>query len=138
MKRMLIAIVLIALPALAADKWWDYYNRGVTAVRAKSYEAGADALQRSLAEMPAESGSARTRNEIIVYVPHFWLGIAKFNLGDIDAAPREFSTSEEQRSVQSTPYYSQLRDWVARAQQQKQRTLETAAGDSKREANAAV
>jgi DNA polymerase III gamma/tau subunit len=138
MKRMLIAIVLIALPAAAADKWWDYYNRGVTAVRAKNYEAGADALQRSLAEMPAESGSARTRNETIVYVPHFWLGIAKFNLGEIDAALREFKTSEEQGAVQSTPYYSQLRDWVSRAQQQKQRNLETAAGDSKREANAAV
>jgi hypothetical protein len=88
--------------------------------------------------MPAESGSARTRNEVIVYVPHFWLGIAKFNLGDIDAALREFKTSEEQGAVQSTPYYSQLRDWVSRAQQQKQRNLETAAGDSKREANAAV
>lgn len=140
MRRKLVAIALlaVALPALAADKWWDYYNRGVNAIRAKSYESAADALQRSMAEMPNESGSARTRNEMIVYVPHFWLGIAKFNLGDVDSALREWKTSEEQGVVQSTQYYSQLRDWVARAQQQKQRNLETAASESKREANASV
>ena len=140
MRRKLVAIALlaVALPAVAADKWWDYYNRGVNAIRAKSYETAADALQRSMAEMPNESGSARTRNEMIVYVPHFWLGIAKFNLGDVDGALREWKTSEEQGVVQSTQYYSQLRDWVARAQQQKQRNLETAASESKREANASV
>jgi hypothetical protein len=88
--------------------------------------------------MPTENGSARARNEIITYVPHFWLGIAKFNLGEVDAALREWKISEEHGAVQGTQYYSQLRDWVARAQSQKQRNAESAAGDSKREANAAV
>lgn len=88
--------------------------------------------------MPNENGSARARNEVIVYVPHFWLGIARFNLGDADAALREWKTSEDQGAVQSTPYYAQLREWVARAQAQKQQNLETAAAASKRDANAAV
>ncbi len=138
MKRALIALVFMAMPAMAAEKWWDFYNRGVNAVRTKNYDVAVTALQRSLAEMPGESGSARARNESIVYVPHFWLGIAKFNLGDIDGALREWKTSEEQGAVQSTQYYSQLRDWVSRAQQQKQRTLDSSAADSKRDANGAV
>jgi hypothetical protein len=138
MKRSLLLIAFVALPLLGADKWWDFYNRGVAAVRAKNYEAGAEALQRSLAEMPNESSSARTRNEIITYVPHFWLGIAKFNLGDVDGALREWRISEDQGVVQTTQYYAQLRDWVARAQSQRQRNAESAAADSKREANMAV
>src|SRR5712692_8091 len=138
MKRALIALVFMAMPAMAAEKWWDFYNRGVSAVRTKNYDAAVTALQRSLAEMPGESGSARARNESIVYVPHFWLGIARFNLGDIDGALREWKTSEEQGVVQNTPYYAQLRDWVGRANSEKQRRSESAAGESKREANAAV
>lgn len=138
MKRAFVIMLLIAVPALAADKWWDYYNRGVAAVRAKNYEAGADQLQRCIAEMPAESGSARARNDIITYVPHFWLGIAKFNLGDVDGSLREWKISEEQGVVQSTQYYAQLREWVARAQSQKQHNAESAAAGSKKEANAAV
>ena len=40
--------------------------------------------------------------------------------------------------VQSTPYYAQLREWVSRANAEKQRRAENAVGGSKREANAAV
>lgn len=140
-KRLGVLVVLalaFAGPMSAAEHWWDSYNRGVAAVRAKNYEAASEALQRSLAEMPAENGSARARNEIITYVPHFWLGIAKFNLSDVDGALREWKISEEQGVVQNTPYFAQLRDWQARAQSEKQHRSENAAGESKREANAAV
>ncbi|MEK6374212.1 MAG: hypothetical protein AABO58_16115 [Acidobacteriota bacterium] len=139
MKPALALLLLVALPAFAApERWYEAYNRGVNAVRSKNYEAAAEALGRAVAEMPAESAAARARNEIFTYTPHFWLGIAKFNLGDVDGALREWRTSEEQGVVQNTPYYAQLRDWVARANVEKQRRTENAAGDSKREANAAV
>lgn len=139
MKRLAL-ILALALPALAAapDKWSDAYNRGVAAVRARNYAAGADDLQRAIAEVPAESGAIRARNEIITYVPHFWLGIAKYNLGDIDGCLRELKISEDQGVVQSTQYYAQLRDWVARAQQQKKRDAEATAADSRKVADAAI
>jgi len=130
--------MILPLLFAAVLKWYESYYSGVNAVRAKNYDAAADALARSIAEMPAENGSLRAGNQIITYTPHFWLGIAKFNLGDIDAALREWHISEEQGVVQNTPYYAQLRDWVARANVEKQRRAENAAGDSKREANAAV
>jgi hypothetical protein len=130
----MIALLIFA----AVTRWYESYNLGVNAVRAKNYQAGAEALSAAIAQMPAESGAARAGNTIITYTPHFWLGIARFNLGDLDGALREWKISEDQGAVQNTPYYAQLREWVARANLEKQRRLQSAASDSKREANTAM
>jgi tetratricopeptide (TPR) repeat protein len=138
--RRLALVLAIAFPVLAAapEKWAESYNRGIAAVGAHNYAAAAADLQRAINEMPAESGAARTGNQIITYVPHFWLGIAKYNLGDIDGSLREFKTSEDQGVVQSTQYYAQLREWVSRAQAQTKRDAEASAADSKKAADAAI
>jgi hypothetical protein len=133
-----VTVLALALPLSAAEKWWDAYSKGVKAVNAKQYQAGADALQRAIAEMPEESNATRTRNEIITYVPHFFLGIAKFNLGDVDGALREWKTSEDQAAIQNTDYYARLKEWVARANTEKQRIAQTAAAGSKKAADAAL
>lgn len=139
MKRALILLLLIAIPAAAAqEKWWEAYNRGIKAVNSKNYAEGAAALQKAIAETPSESTAVRTRNEIIVYVPHFWLGIAKFNLGDVDGALREWKTSEDQGAIEKTDYYSKLRDWVSRAQAAKVRSAHNAATESKNAADGAL
>ncbi len=129
--------LLLATPAVA-EKWYEAYNRGVKAVNAKNYESAAEALQRSIGEVPNEGTAVRTRNEIIVYVPHFWLGIAKFNLGDADGALREWRISEEQGAIQNTDYYARMRDWVARAQAEKHRMAQSASADARKAADAAV
>lgn len=133
-----VLALLVALPLAAVDKLADSYRKGVDAVRAKNYAAGAELLQRAIAEVPAENGALRVRNEIITYVPHFWLGIAKLNLDDVDGALRELKTSEDQGVVQSTQYYASLREWMSRAESQKQKNSEAAASDSRNAANAAV
>lgn len=139
MKRLAL-VLAIALPMLAAApaKWFDAYNSGIAAVRAHNWAAASDDLQHAIAEVPTESGALRAKNEIITYVPHFWLGIAKYNLGDVDGSLREFKISEDQGVVQSTQYYAQLREWVGRAQQQKKRDAEASAADSKKAADAAI
>jgi hypothetical protein len=140
LKRVALLVALLALPAFgAAVSWYDNYNRGVEAVRNKQYAAGADLLQRAIGEMPTESGSVRYRSEpFITYMPHFWLGIAKFNLGDYDGALREFKTSQDQGAIQNTQYLPQLNDWVSKSNSARQRNAENAAAASKREANAAI
>ena len=117
----------LALPAAAAEKWSDAYNRGVDLVRAGKYQAGAQALQHAIEEMPEENAAARVRDQIFTYTPHFWLGIARLNLGDPDGALREWKISEDQGAVQNTPYYAQLRDLIGRANSQKQRRAKAAA-----------
>src|SRR5439155_24963697 len=139
MRRVLILLLLIAIPTAAAqEKWWEAYNRGVKAVNAKSFDVAIAAFQKAMAEMPNESNAARTRNEIIVYVPHFWLGIAKFNLGDVDGALREWKTSEDQGAIEKTDYYAKLRDWVSRAQMEKIRNARDASAESRKTADAAL
>jgi hypothetical protein len=133
-----VLLLLIALPAMAAETWFVAYNRGVDLVRAGKYQIGAQALQHAIDEAPQENAAARVRDQIFTYTPHFWLGIARLNLGDPDGALREWKISEDQGSVQNTPYYAQLRDLIGRANSQKQRRAEGAAVPSKQEANAAI
>ena len=144
-RSLLLALLILSIMMLAtapaaasSEKWWDVYNRGVASVKSKNYDAAVQALQRALIEIPNENAAARSRNDVVVYLPHYWLGIARFNLGDIDGALREWKQSEDQGAVQNTRFYAELREWVARAQSEKQRNSETAAVDGKREANAAV
>src|SRR5258708_39601157 len=129
---------MLAPQLAAAEKWFDWYNKGVAAVRGNQCKDGADALQHAIAEMPNESTSARAGNVIITYVPHFWLGIARYNLGDVDGALRELKASEEQGAVQNTQSFGSLREWVARANSQKQHNAETGAAESRKTANAAM
>jgi hypothetical protein len=139
MKRAgVVLFCLMAWPVIAAEKWVEAYNRGVGAVRANSFQAGAQALQLAIAEMPQENAAQRIRDQIFTYVPHFWLGIAKLNLADPDGALREWKISEDQAAIKNTPYYAQLQDLIARANSEKQRRAEAAATPAKQEANAAI
>jgi hypothetical protein len=137
-KRALALLLFLALPAAAAEKWSDAYNRGVDLVRAGKYQPGAQALQHAIDEVPEENATARVRDQIFTYTPHFWLGIARLNLGDPDGALREWKISEDQGAVKNTPYYAQLRDLIGRANSQKQRSAEGAAAPGKQAANAAI
>ncbi len=137
MKRLLF-ILLFAFTALAADKWWDAYNRGVAAVNGGSWDLAAKSLQKAIAEQPTESTSIRAGNAIITYVPHFWLGIAKFQLGDTDGALREWRISEEQGAVARTAYYGKMKDWVAKAERAKARAEHSAVSGPRSAAEGAI
>lgn len=139
MKRLLLVFLLLATPVFAApEKWFEAYDRGVTAVNARNYKAGAEALQKAIAEMPNEGTNVRAKNALITYVPHFWLGIAKFNLGDAEGALREWRICEEQGVVARTDYYAKMKDWVSRAQTERQRNAQTAASGAKKTADTAI
>ena len=136
--RRVLAILLFASTAFAAERWWDSYNRGVAAVNGKNYGLAATLLQKAIAENPTEGTAVRAGKSIITYVPHFWLGIAKFNLGDTDGALREWRISEEQGAVARTSYYSAMKDWVARAQREKQNEARDAVSGPSKAAEGAI
>jgi tetratricopeptide (TPR) repeat protein len=136
-KRALI-LLFFALPLLAAEPWVDAYNRGVAAVNSSSYKTAANELQKAINEMPTEGTSVRTRSAFITYVPHFWLGIAKYNLGDFDGALREWRTSDEQGAIAKTEYYATMKNWVSRAQAEKKRLAQGAASGAKKNASDAI
>jgi hypothetical protein len=137
-RRALLLTLILALPAVANERWSDEYDRGVKAVNARDYSAAVVALKAAIAAQPVENASLRTGNRIITYVPHFWLGIARFNTGDIDGALAEWKTSEEHRAIKRTDYAVTLREWVARAQTEKARLAKEAAAGSRKAADAAL
>ena len=140
MKRALLALtLLLATTASAApEKWWDAYARGVAAVKSSNYKVASEALQKAIAEMPNEATNLRAGKQLITYVPHFWLGIAKFNLKDVDGALREWKISADQGVVARTEYYASMQDWVARAQTEKQRNAQNTASAPKKAADTAI
>ncbi|HYC93681.1 MAG TPA: hypothetical protein VEO54_31035 [Thermoanaerobaculia bacterium] len=139
MKRAIL-LLLLAANAFAADpKWLENYNKGVAAVNAGRYAEASPLLAKAIAERPMEGTELKVSLTVVAaYTPHFWLGIAKFNTGDVDAALREWRISEEQGAIARTPYYARLKDWVARAQTEKQLQAEKAASGPKKAANAAI
>lgn len=137
MKRFSIALLALLFIA-ATEKWWDAYDRGVNAVNAKNYKVAQESLAKSIVEMPMEGTNVRAGRSLITYLPHFWLGIAKFNLGDTEGALREWRISEEQGVIARTEYYARMKDWVARAKQQQQLNAQQHASGSKKAADAAI
>jgi tetratricopeptide (TPR) repeat protein len=135
---LLLLLLAASSGAQKTEKWWEAYDRGVAAVNSGNFAAAAQALQKAINEMPNENATARGRGESFVYVPHFWLGIAKFNLRDVEGALREFRISEEQGVVQNTRYYGDLREWLSRVLIEKKKQLEAIAAEGKRESGAAT
>ena len=134
-----MTLLLVSTHAFAAEKWLENYNKGVEAVNAGRYEAAVPLLAKAIAERPKEGTELKISMTVVAaYTPHFWLGIAKFNLGDVDAALREWRISEEQGAIARTAYYSRMKDWVARAQTEKQLQAEKAASGPKKAANVAI
>jgi len=142
MKRAIVVIALLAAVSAQArtnvEHWFDAYKRGINAITTKNYQAGIEAMQKALGEMPNENVAARMRDETIVYVPHYWIGFAKLNLGDVDGALRELRTSEEQGAIQNSDYYARLREAMARANAEKGRAAQSGVADVKKTADAAV
>jgi hypothetical protein len=138
MKRVAILLLLACSALAAAEKWWDSYNRGVAAVNGRNYQLAATLLQKAIAEQPAESTSIRAGKSIITYVPHFWLGIAKMELGDTDGALREWRICEEQGAVARTAYYSKMKDWIGKAQREQQRAAHSAVSVPRKAAEGAI
>jgi len=136
--RCSLLALLLALPLAAAEPWVDAYNRGVAAVNASNYKVATLELQKAIAVMPNEGTSVKTRGPFITYVPHFWLGIAKYNLGDVDGALREWHTSDDQGAIGKTEYYATMKNWVARAQAENRRLAQGAASGAKKSASDAI
>lgn len=127
----MIAVALVAVSVHAED-WWDHYEPGVAAAQRGDWAATSSAMQKAIALKPAEEAQARAKSTILVYVPHFWLGLAKINLGDNAGGLKELAVSEQQGVIQQTRYMADLTAWKGRADgQQAKAASDLVAGDRK-------
>jgi hypothetical protein len=135
----LVVCLLFGLAAGAAEEGWgDVYEKGQAAAEKRDWAATRDLMQRSIALKPGEQNPAVFKKKSFVYIPHFWLGIALFQLGDIDGAAREFATSESQGVIRNTAYFAQLNSWKARVQEEKVKRAQLEASDVRKAADNAI
>lgn len=143
MRARAIAIVLLLLAAAssapgAEEGWGDVYEKGQAAAERRDWAATRDLMQRAIALKPVEQSPAVFKKKSFVYIPHFWLGIALFQLGDFDGAAREFATSESQGVIRNTSFFAQLNSWKAKVQEEKVKRAQREASDVRGTADAAI
>ncbi|HEV8433539.1 MAG TPA: hypothetical protein VGR95_09000 [Thermoanaerobaculia bacterium] len=119
----LLVVAAIAVAAMNA------YQHGVKAVQAKDYATAIGELQHAIATAPSEGPN---------YVPHFWLGIARYETHDYDGALREWKVSEEQGVVQGTEYYARMREFEAQARRAKAEAAHNAVAEPRKNADTAM
>lgn len=135
---LLAVLVLAASPMSGADSWADYYKRGLKAVEAQDWTQVKASMESAITLKPAAQKPARWKNETLTYVPHFYLGVALFQLGDVDGALEAFRVSESQGVIQRSELWRDQRRWEAEAQKAKGRSAIEAVSDVRKAAENAI
>ncbi|HEV7240996.1 MAG TPA: protein kinase [Thermoanaerobaculia bacterium] len=109
-------LIALALPSVAAaDEWDEAYKRGFDACIQGNWKLAVGELERAIAEAPNEFVAEEPKNGLTVYLPHYWLGGAKYYVGDYTGALREFRISEQQGVALKHPDYAHgLPNWIAK------------------------
>jgi hypothetical protein len=97
-----------AAPAGAAS-YRDDYRRGFVAIERGEWQTAAAAMRSAAEAHPSEGEQIvvyGTRAE--PYLPHYFLGLALFRMGDYAEAVQAWEASEAQGAVQRTRYYRDL------------------------------
>lgn len=119
MKSIIIAILLIlsmcipgAIFASGGDsgtfrgKWWNYYERGLESAEKGDWKAAVSDLNAAIDRRDRDQRMARTYGmHFIEYFPHRELGIAHFNLGDMEKAANELEASITMEASAKAAFY---------------------------------
>ncbi len=126
----IVAGLLLALPAPAlADLWYEHYAAAQEALEDERWSEAIDQINRAL-EKKGDSG-ARVRTygmKFTAYFPYLMLGIAYYNLDQLEAALQAFETEEQLGAITSSEETLQkLREFrqAALGKQTEQREQET-------------
>ncbi|HEY0593894.1 MAG TPA: hypothetical protein VGF40_19135 [Thermoanaerobaculia bacterium] len=113
---LVLALLLAAAAAPAAQRWAEEYERGLAAVAAQDWSAVAAAMQSATRQNPTEALALKLRRRTVAYVPWYWLGLAQLESGDPAAALDSFRASERQGVIVKTALYGDFRKAMSRAQ----------------------
>lgn len=127
-----VALTLLALTAAgpaAGQDFLEHYKEGLAAVEAEQWETAARELEQAIAGRPEESTRLGLRFYFKPYLPHFYLGRARFELGDCAGALESWDESEEQGVIQRFPEYQELqaKRWTCRQRLESEEAARAAA-----------
>jgi tetratricopeptide (TPR) repeat protein len=99
-RPLLALLILFAAENLFAD-WYEDYSEGLKLIEKKEWQIAVLRLQSAVRESDDETAIALHVRTRITYFPHFYLGIAYYNLKMYPAAISEFEKSEKDGAIRS-------------------------------------
>lgn len=109
-KGLLIRLVLLGmlLPGAghAASDFYRYYKTGVSAAETKDWALVEDMMQRAIEAEPEEKAHLLLHRG--GYFPHFYLGLARYHLGDCEGALAVWAESDQQGAIVGQDEYLEL------------------------------
>jgi len=99
-RSILAFLILFVAKNLFAD-WYEDYNEGLKLIEKKEWQVAVLRLQSAVRETDDERISAPYGTKRTTYFPHFYLGIAYYNLKMYQAALSEFEKSEKDGAIRS-------------------------------------
>lgn len=103
------AVVLALVPMVLAASPLDEYKLGLAAVEAENWGLAVEHFRRAAVERPEEKARLTKALFFRRYLPHYFLGLAYFRMGQCPAAISSWQESERQGVVTRFPEYEQLR-----------------------------
>ena len=100
--------VVVALP-VAAD-FLDSYKAGREAIERQQWAAAARLMREAITGQPEEKPRLVGKRYLHDYVPHYYLGVALFGLGDCPGALSSWAESERQGLITKRKEYQTLSD----------------------------
>ena len=91
----LLALAAAGVAPAAADFWYKHYDRAEKALAAGEWAEAIEQLEMALERRGDSGAKVRTYGvNFTPYFPHFKLGIAYYQMGQIEAAIQAFQTEE--------------------------------------------
>ena len=106
---LLAAVLGLAVASGATADVEDEYKQGLAAVEKGDWAAAVRHLEAAIAERPKESSKLLRYLYFHPYLPHYYLGIARAELGDCRAALAEWAESEGQGVITGRDEYADLK-----------------------------
>lgn len=108
-------LLVMVLTSLAPDparaqrpEWLEQYKDGLDAIEVEDWRRAALHMQRAAAGRGEESRRLPKYLYFKPYIPHFYMGLAAFKLGNCSAAMEAWSRSERQGVIEKRPEYQQI------------------------------
>jgi hypothetical protein len=92
----------------ADEAFLEHYKSGLDAIESEEWSQAAKLMQKAIGQRRAEARRLPKYLHFKPYMPHFYLGVARFERGDCSGALRAWKTSEKQGVVNRRPQYSQI------------------------------
>ncbi len=109
--RSILAVlcVFLSTPSFAQEEWYDHYHNAKEAMAVSDWNKAERELRQALNKRTQSGLNVEEYGlRFVDYLPHYWLGVTYFNLGDFENAARQFESSRAQGVIQNAPQFKSL------------------------------